>query len=328
MASETRKDLYSVVLPLYHFSKILGLTPFTLDGKIGARNFEVSYLGLTYSIVIGIVSIICHSLFLFYDSSEYFSEKVFLAASNLQLISQLSLTLLLYVMLFIKNRSILNIINKLSNINKIHKNDSYRIWHIVLLCWIFIIFSTHISVTVTYNLLVKSPNIYLRISQNSGSFSFVIFNIVEIHFINIMFLLKKYFSTINSTICDVMNEFHSSEVTKHLKKVKDLNLLSKIVNSTKRKLKYLKELHCDISNIAEYANSTYNMKILFIVADKFCIFLSNTYFTTVTILNYDRGPFDSKLWDVTVTIMMCVNMLQFVLILWYSSTAANEVSSC
>ena len=163
------------------------------------------------------------------------------------------------------------------------------------------------------------------ISQNYGHYSSLVFSLIEIHFINIMFWLKKYFSTINSMICDVMNDFHSLEAIVHFKKVSELNLLSKIVSSTKKKLKYLKELHSDMCNIAEFANSTYNVKMLLIVADKFRISITGTYFTVVTILNYDRGLYAGNIWNF-LTVLMCLGIFQFILILWYASFTANEVS--
>ena len=325
MEPKRTKDLYSVVLPLYYVSKILGFIPFTLVGQTGTRKFKVSNLGLTYSTIIGIVSLMCHSLFFFYDYSEYSSEKVFSAAENLHSICHLIFSFVLYVILFMKNRSILDIINKLSDINIVHTND-YGIWNMILVCWIFIIFLIYISVIGIINLLSTVNNIALLISNNYGFFCSLIFSLIEVHFINIMFLLKKYFSTINSTICDVMNEFHSSEKTVHLKTVKGLNILSKTVISTKTKLNYLKELHCDMCNITELANSTYNMKMLFIIADKFCDTLSNAYFTVITILNYDKGPFSGSVWNITAICFMCFSAVQFILILWYASAAAGEVS--
>ena len=319
-----RRDIYSAILPLYYVFKIFGFIPFTLDGQIGARKFNVSYLGLTYSIVIGIVSLICYGLFFFYDYSECSSEKVFSATENLHSICHLIFLFVLYLMFFIKNRSILDIINKLSDINIVHSNYSYRIWHMILVCWIFILFLSCISAIILVNFII-SHNIYLIISQNYLFISFLIFNLIEVHFINIMFWLKKYFSTINSTLCDVMNTFQSS-VSLCFNNLNDLESLSKIVNSTKLKLKHLMELHSEMCYITEFANSTYDVKILIIMADKFRACLIGVYFFAITVLNYDRGMYTGHSWSFTAIVVMGFNIVQFILVLWCANAAVYEVS--
>ncbi|KAJ9599791.1 hypothetical protein L9F63_026358, partial [Diploptera punctata] len=330
MESIKKKDILWVIFPLYYFSKVLGVTPFNLKGQIGARKFYISHSALIYSIVINIISLIGQVFVFLQNVDKLGYGRVQITSSVINGFFHLVFSISFFVMLIVKNVTVLSLFNMLLDIGEIMfdkmnmNQNGFSNWKRIIVCGIFIYFITFIPVFIYCN--YARTYIFGHFVQNSVLYSFFPFYIIDVHVINIMYLLKQYFLIINSRILNVMKEFHTKEATQQCKKVDIKNTLPLAVNSIKIRLKCLKELHFYMCNIAEFTYSVYGIKILLSTADKFFVLLSNVYFIIVTILNYDRGVYDNILYTILPTNVAILGAVQLILILWSANSSSNEVS--
>ncbi|KAJ9599790.1 hypothetical protein L9F63_026357, partial [Diploptera punctata] len=290
MERKEKQDLYSIILPLFYVFKVLGITPFNLEGHIGNRELQISQLSVIYFIVIRIVTLIGHFLHFFGNViGKSYSGQVFVTATFIIGLFRLLFSIVLFIMSFIKRVLVVELFNKLSDIHffildEINLNDNgFKIWQRIVLCLIFIQSIVFIPAIIVADLSIETQNIYEYFIENCNFFSLIPFYLLDILVINVMFLLKQYFSITNSEIVNVMNEFNSSEVLKQLK------------------LKQLKVLHFSICNIADFTNSTYNIQIILIIVDRFLIVSYNVYFAITYVLKYQNGVYSSNIYVIIST---------------------------
>ncbi|KAJ9584399.1 hypothetical protein L9F63_021251, partial [Diploptera punctata] len=324
MEHEEKQDLYSIILPLFYFSKVLGITPFNLEGQIGNRELKISHLSVIYFVTIRVITLIGQILHFFknFEISKSYSGQVFVTASFIIGLLHLLLSVMLFIIMFVKRILVLELFNKLSDIHffildKINLNDNlYKFWQRILVYAVIIQSILFILPIMLLNLSNIFYSTYEYFTEICNCFSVFIFYILDIHVINIMFLLKQYFSVINSSIVNVMNEFHSSEI---------LGQHKKVVNSSKVKLKKLKGLHSYICNIADFTNVTYSIQIMLIIADRYFIFLYKVYCTITSVLKYQTDIYSSTIHNIISTNVTFLGTVQIIIMLWSTSAVSKEV---
>ena len=120
-----KKTSIILYLPLFYVSRVLGIAPFYLERQNGARRFKLSYFALAYSIALRVISLLGQALGFFYTLDKSSSGHFFSTASALYEFFYFLSSVMFFIMLLIKFNSVLNLINRLSDIgilifNKIH----------------------------------------------------------------------------------------------------------------------------------------------------------------------------------------------------------------
>ena len=316
-------DLFHAILPLFYVSKCLGLTPFYLDGKIGARKFKISHPALAYSITVAGLVIAVQIVRVWLNFKQDL-QIVFHTTRIIYSLIYVLLSLTTPLITLIKTNTISNIINTFSDFDILLWNlvnrenyDSYRISRFILRCElllesflvVFIFVFVQLSSLSNLEILITELEIFLN----------VIATVVDLHVINLMFLLKQRFSTINSTIFNPKDQFWISVLPNDTEETLKENSLAK-------KVKYFRKLYSSLVDISEIIMSTYSVQMLMSVIVKVIPILHHSYFSVITIMKEDRGFYGTFTWNFFSIVILIVLTAHLIMIIWSISAATKQVS--
>ncbi|KAJ9583547.1 hypothetical protein L9F63_022110, partial [Diploptera punctata] len=315
-------DLFYAILPLFRVSKIVGLSPFNFYSDIKPRKLIHSFSTLAYSIAVSVIIVIAQATAACIDLSQNLPTLLFITTFIYTSVS-LTVIITMPIISIIKIKSVSNIINELSEFDVLLWNDLnkrrriYKMTRLTLVYELLIEILLAIFVLTFFN-LASPKNIFNILSINMHFLPNCIEHIVDLHVINLMFLLKQRFSEINNIL------FVSNDRIRDSKR-STCNKISPEMNLSAREVDRFQRLHSSLSNIVYLINSTFGFQILMNVAAKLFVIIFHSLFAVVTIMKYDRGTYGSLLFNVASSSVLFMKIVHLVLLIMTVNAAENEV---
>ncbi|KAJ9583548.1 hypothetical protein L9F63_022111, partial [Diploptera punctata] len=316
-------DLFYAILPLFRISKIVGLSPFTVYSGIKSRKLIHSVSTLAYSITVSLFIVIAQAAASYIDISQNLPTVLFITSFIYTSVS-LTVIIIMPILGLIKMNSVSNIINELSEFDVLLWNDSnkrrriYQTTRLTLVCELLIDMFLAIFILTLFN-LSRAKDIFDILATNMHLFPNCIEHIVDLHVINLMFLLKQRFSEINNILFVPNDRIRVSKRSNCDKISPEMNLSAREVDRYQR-------LHSSLSNIVYLINSAFGFQILINVAAKLFVIIFHSLFAVVTIMKYDRGTYGSLLFNVASSSVLFMKIVHLVLLIMAVNAAENEVS--
>ena len=309
----TFPDIYSAIMPLYYFSKILGLAPFKFvrehnsHGKI--RRTATTKCGFIYTILVmsailfGTVAAISWKAEFHYQHSS----KSSLASNLFYWITSTASSIFSLLM-----GGLLNAKKLLKLLNKIHLFDSkfffdrnfiYRRTYIFVIIEITIFCTAYLAFTL-FNYFVYSASGTFNNRLCVGYQIYLINFIVMIQFCNIVYLIYQRLSILNKRLIECMKNNHSNLVSErnfHIFSLFNADVsncmfekspISQIEKDTTKVLaniRNLREQHWSLRYLADLINDIFGFQILLEFIAVFLDVTGNFYFVLRFILSSENA---------------------------------------
>jgi hypothetical protein len=167
----------------------------------------------------------------------------------------------------------------------------------------------------------------------SMTVSILSINVVTVLFINLPVLLKQCFTRINACLCELIQCAGEERVgiyrqivtVKHQPQLITVNYNS---DGPKSRLEHIRR-GCDfLCDFVDLFNSVYSAHTLVLVKFYILIFIYNSYYGLIGIMNVNRGVFGSVMWVRVVFTETAINVAGFIVLLYFCSSTTCEVRLC
>lgn len=331
-------DIYSVAKPILCLSKLLGLAPFVTEGNIGSRKLRLSFLALTYTLII-LTAHLSRQVFFFWNlySTENL-ESLLQTASAIEAITCIVTVSVFFLMNLLNRRKVYQIFSKLAKFDEL-SGDMYHKYGKSLFCvtaqvGFHIIFLSSVGIAAISN---GTFNVFADLIQCiSVSANFLVVLLVDLEIINLALALKQRFSALNNRLSEYIEKTdHEFPVSKRLvnrSSLSSVHIIPQIIQVksfagiSSVKLKNISNLHDFLCDISVLVNSTYSIHMLCGVVLKFIAIIFNAYFRLLRVINYNRGRYEDNVYEGIMVAMLCWNVLQLTALLWACKSASEEVS--
>jgi len=156
-------------------------------------------------------------------------------------------------------------------------------------------------------------------------------NLVTVLFINLAFVVKGCFRRINTCLCEVIQCTGEVGIYRQISTVKHPQRLITVSNKSDRPKIRIEHIWRDCDFLCDFVdlfNSVYSVHTLILVTFYVVIFIYDSYFGFVGVMDVNRGTFGRVFW-VGVTFIETVNSsVAFTVLTYFCSSTTCEVRRC
>lgn len=331
-------DIYSVAKPILCLSKLLGLAPFVTEGNIGSRKLRLSFLALTYTLIMLTVQLSRQVFFFWNLYSTDNLESLLQTASAIEGITCSVTVSVFFLKNLLNRRKVCQIFSKLAKFDEL-LGDMYHTYGKSLFCvaaqvGFHIIFLSSVGIVAISNGTFNMNADLIQCISVSANFLVVL--VVDLEIINLAFALNQRFSALNNRLSEYIektcHEFPVSKRWVNRSSLSAVHIIPQIIQVksfagiSSVKLKNISNLHDFLCDISVLVNSTYSIHMLSGVVLKFIAIIFNVYFRLLRVINYNRGRYEDNVYEGIMVAMLCWNVLQLAALMWACKSASEEVS--
>jgi hypothetical protein len=158
-------------------------------------------------------------------------------------------------------------------------------------------------------------------------------NVVTLLFINLAAVLKGCFTRINKCLCELVQCAGQESVGlyKQISSVIHPQPLIEVNNKSdrpKNRIEHIRQC-CDfLCDFVDRFNSAYSAHTLILVTFYVVIFIYDSYFGFVGVMDVNRGMFGRVLWVRMTFIETAINAVGFTALIYFCSSTTCEVRRC
>ena len=322
METERRKDFYHVIVPLLYISKLVGVTPFNLEGSVGRRRLIISYLHLVYSVILQVILIINATLYVYILDSGY-DHVLTILAMSMNLFNCVLSVIVPGAFLY-HSTSLLELLNrcadfdvKLSNLLDI-RDDLYgksRLFITIQTCCgicLYLLPGNFLFIVVFCD---DFANYFRQFLSLISHFERVV---SDMHIGNMIMYFTQRFSKINLIIQRHIDECESLEGHGGCRMREDRRFVSYV--------KCTQSLYADLCKLAQRMNSIYNVPVLIEALTKFSVMLLYTYFYSLSLLGGKKADFAVNMWHILFLSTLMWHVVDLLILTNAATSASQEVS--
>jgi 7tm Chemosensory receptor. len=162
------------------------------------------------------------------------------------------------------------------------------------------------------------------------SVSILSVNVLTVLFINLTILLKECFSRINKCLCELIQCAGEESVglyrqissVKHPQQLIEVNYNS---DRPKSRIQHVRR-GCDfLCDFIDHLNSVYSGHTLLLVTFYVVIFIYDSYYSFIGIMDVNRGHFGSVMWVSVTSTETFFNGVGFTVLIYFCSSTTCEV---
>jgi hypothetical protein len=284
-------DIYETTKLMYFFSKLSGISPFTLstrnESNEKCQDFVLSRTYLVYSIVLFVTITVGQSHFIVFLMSENLlqhsnAERLQLGAVMCFVISLLSLYLVIVTTALVNHPKLFKIIRDLSTSESfVKEKKGYCALYYTIIAQHSVVFVTFVSRF--FFEWIRSDCLLMMLSFSiSCPICEVICIFVELQFLGFLSILHRNFIVLNSKFDGISSEISSKGISFFSS---DLLTVATDEGFIKCNLHDFVELHKTLCDISELINSTYSLQMLISVGRIFSNFTVGFYLIISSVID-------------------------------------------
>jgi len=321
--------------PLVYLMNILGLAPFILVEERGFRKFRASTFMSVYSVAMLVIVLVGKLQVIIGKGGHEAMDNVYAFATMLKgsayMISHSGF--IFFTLLF--RREILNFLHMLLTFNSpTHKifvscgrNFSY------VMAQVFVLVTLYSLCTILIALSFQIMDLETACRFFSMSVSVLSVNVVTLLFINLAAVLKGCFTRINTCLCELVQCAGQESVGlyRQISTVIHPQPLIEVKNKSDKPEIRIEHIRrgCDfVCDFVDLLNSVYSAHTLILVTFYVVIFIYDSYFGFVGVMDVHRGIFGRVLWVRMTFIETAINAVGFTALIYFCSSTTCEVRRC
>jgi hypothetical protein len=314
---------------------ILGLAPFILGKERGFRKFRASTFMSVYSAAMLVFVLLGELLSIIWKGGIKEMDNVYIFATMMKgsayIISHSGF--LFFTLLF--RRKILNFLHMLLTFNSsIHKIFvSYGRNFNYVIAQVFVLVAVSALCTILIALSFQDTDFLIACVFFSMTVSMLSVNLVTLLFINLAVVLKGCFTRINTCLCELVQCAGEESVGlyRQISTVKQPQPVMKVNNKSDRPKIRIDHIRrgCDfLCDFVDLLNSVYSAHTLILVAFYVVIFIYDSYFGFVGVMDVNRGVLGTVVWVRVTCIETAFNAAGFTVLIYFCSSTTCEVRRC
>ena len=321
--------------PLVYLMNILGLAPFILVEERGFRKFRASIFMSVYSVAVLVIVLLGELLMLMRMDSFETMDNVY-AFANIMKCSANMIShsgFLFFTLLF--RRKIVKFLHVLLKFNSsIHiffvsygRNFNY------VMAQVFVLVTIHAVCTIPLALSLQSVDYGKVCGFFGAAVSILSVNLISLLFINLAVVLKGCFTRINKCLCELVQCAGQESVglNRQISTVIHPTPLIEVNNKSDRpenKIEHIRQ-GCDfLCDFVDLFNSVYSAHTVILVTFYVVIFIYESYFGFVGVMDVNRGMFGRVAWVRMTIIETAFNVVAFTVLIYVCSSTTCEVRRC
>jgi hypothetical protein len=314
---------------------ILGLAPFSLVEERGFRKFRASTFMSVYSVAVLVIVLVGELQMIIWKGGAEEIDNVYafatLMKSSAYMISHSGF--LFFTLLF--RGEILNFLHMLLTFNSSTHNIfvSYGRNFNYVMAQVFVLVMIYGLFTILVALSFQAMDLETACRCFSMTVSILSVNVVTLLFINLAVVLKGCFTMINTCLCELVQCAGQDSVGlyRQISTVihpQPLIVVNNKSDRPKSRIEHIKRV-CDfLCDFVDLFNSVYSAHTLILVTFYVVIFIYESYFGFIGIMDVNRGMFGRVAWVRLAIIETAFNAVAFTVLLYVCSSATFEVRRC
>jgi hypothetical protein len=321
--------------PLVYLMNILGLAPFILEEERGFRKFRASTFMSVYSVAMLIIVLLSEFQALIWECGLENTDNVY-AFAHMMKGSACMLShsgFLFFTLLF--RRKILKFLHVLLKFNSSIYNDffSYEKKFSHIMAQVFVLVTMYVSRSILIGPSYEFKDIVTSCRFFSMGVSDLSINVVTLLFINLAALLKGFFTRINKCLCELVHcaDQESVGLCRQISTVIHPQPLIEVSNKCDRPKNRIQHIRrgCDfLCDFVDLFNSVYSTHTLILVTFYVFIFIYESYFGFIGIMDVNRGRFGRVEWVRLTVIETAFNAVAFTVLIYVCCSTTCEVRRC
>ena len=321
--------------PLVYLMNILGLAPFVLEEERGFIKFRASTFMSVYSVAMLVIVLLAELQMIIRMCFLVEVDNVYIFATIMKtsayLISHSGF--LFFTLLF--RREIVNFLHVLLTFNiSIHKIlVSYGRNFNYVMAQVFVIVTLYALCCILIALSFQSIDLELACRLFSMTVSVLSVNVVTVLFINLAVVLKGCFGRINTCLCELIQCAGEESIAlyRRISIVKLPLPVMQVNNKSHRpkiRLEHIRQGSDFLCDFVELLNSVYSAHTIILVTFYVVIFIYESYFGFVGVMDINRGIFGGVVWLRVTCIETVTNSVGFTVLIYFCSSTTCEVRRC
>jgi hypothetical protein len=321
--------------PLVYLMNVLGLAPFVLEEGRGCREFRVSTFMSVYSVVVLVIVLFGELVAMIWQGFAEGMDNVyafaFMIKSSAYMISYSGF--LFFTLLF--RRKIVNFLHMLLSFNSSIHNifQSYGTNFNLVMAQVFVVVSVYALIFILIVMRFEKIHFTKIVPTLTMSVSVISVNLVPVLFINLAVLLKQCFTRINTCLCKeiqcagegLVGRYRHISALKHPHHLIPVNYKS---DRPRSRLEHIRR-SCDfLCDFVDLFNSVYSAHTLVLVTFYVFIFIYDSYFGFVGMMDVNKGLFTGVMWVRVTLTETAINAAGFMVLLYFCSSTTCEVRLC
>jgi hypothetical protein len=321
--------------PLVYLMNILGLAPFILEERSGFRKFRASTFLSVYSAAMLIIILIGEVQTVIELGFHQNINEVYAFATKLKGSAyMISYSGFIFSTLLFR-RKIVKFLHMLLSFNSsIHNNFlSYGRNFNHVMAQVFVIVALYTLITILLALRFELTDFTALCPFFTMTVSVLSVNVVTVLFVNLAVLLKRCFTRINTCLCELIQcageesvgIYRAISTVKHPQQLIAVNYKS---DRPKSRLEHIRR-GCDfLCDFVDLLNSVYSAHTQILMTFYVVIFIYDSYYGFVGIMDVNMGSFGSVTWVRVTFTETAINAVGFMAIIYFCSSTTCEVSCC
>jgi hypothetical protein len=218
--------------------------------------------------------------------------------------------------------------SSIDNISLSYERSFKRVMcHVFVVVMLYIV--TYILLTVRFGLIgftTVGPIFGMTVSALSV-------NVVPVLFINLAVILKQCFTKINGYLCELIQcageetvgIYRQTVTVKHQQQLVAVNYNS---DRPKRRLDGIRQSFYFLCDFVDNFNSVFSAHTLVLVTFYVVVFINESYYCFVGIMDVNRGVFGSVMWVRVTFTETAINAASFMVLVYFCSSTTCEVRLC
>jgi hypothetical protein len=314
---------------------ILGLAPFILEEERGYRKFKASIFMSLYSVAMLIIVLVGELLMLMRMDKLETMDNVYAFATIMSLSAHMtSHSGVLFVTLLFRKK-IVKFLHVLLKFNSSIYNFffSYGRNFNYVMAQVFVLVTIHAVCTIVLTLSLQSVDFGKACGFFGVTVSILSVNLISLLFINLAVVLKGCFTKINKCLCELVQCAGQDSVglCRQISTVIHPQPLIGVNNKSDRPKIRIEHIRrgCDfLCDFVDLLNSVYSAHTLILVTFYVVIFIYDSYFGFVGIMDVNRGILGRLVWVGETIIETAINSVAFTVLIYVCSSTTCEVRSC
>ena len=321
--------------PLVYLMNILGLAPFIWEEERGFKQFRASTFLSVYSVAMLAIVLLGELLMITWKDGREAVDNVYTFATMMKgsayMISHGGF--LFFTLLF--RRKIVKFLHVLLTFNSSIRNIliSYGRKFNYVMAQVFVLVTFYALCSILLALTFPFIDFVAACVIFSMFVSILSINLVTVLFINLAVIMKGYFTKINGCLCEVIQctgeeSFGLYRQMSTVKHPQRLIAVSNKSDSPRIRIEHIRR-GCDfLCDFVDLFNSVYSVHTLILVTFYVVIFIYDSYFGFVGVMDVNRGMFGRVFWVGVTFIETVNNAVGFTVLVYFCSSTTCEVRRC
>jgi hypothetical protein len=314
---------------------ILGLAPFIMVEERGFRKFRASIFMSVYSFAMLVFVLLSELQVIIWEGALENMDNVYAFAHLMKgsacMISHSGF--LFFTLLF--RRKIVKFLHVLLKINSSIYNIfvSYGKKFSYIMAQVFVLVTLYALRCVLMAMSYEFKDTVTACRFFSMAVSVLSVNVVTLLFINLAVVLKGCFTRINTSLCELVqcSGQDSAGLYRQISTVVNPQPLIAVNNKSDRpkiRIEHIRQ-GCDfLCDFVDLFNSVYSAHTLLLVTFYVVIFIYESYFGFIGIMDVNRGMFGRVAWVRLAIIETAFNAVAFIVLIYACSSTTFEVRRC